>query len=180
MLGKLFGGLGRWLGVRYAQQWLRNAAEGKLGPRWQAAYWWTVGRKTYWGFALLLVTVALTALGEDKLTVTVGVVGGVLVTLGLLDKGWRGETPRWFLESRFYQLLAAHGADIAAGFGYLAYRLEGCAAQFAWDLQNCALWSRMLVVMAGLLVYFNVIPAAWRARPPQWNGAWDERRGVSS
>lgn len=178
MLGGLFGKAGKWLGVKFIQAKMREIAEGKWGPQWQATYEWTIGKKTVWGFILLVLTLSAGYLGDQKLVTWFGTAGTTLVLLGLTDKSWRGETPDWFLNSKFYQFLGAHGADIGTLLFFVSMKLDACNEPFEWLATNCALWSRALIVVSGLLVYFNIIPPTWKTRPPGLDPClWDEEKG---
>ena len=79
---------------------VRGVAEGDYGPQAKAVYWRVAGLKTWLGLALGLAWYALSYLYDAGECMQCGdyagwllAASGVLVSVGLLDKGLRAEPP---------------------------------------------------------------------------------------
>lgn len=84
------GKVARW----YLTRRIRAAAEGEEGEMPQRIYVWLQGKKTITGLVLAFAAGGLEAVGHHDYAVYVGVVAGVLMQVGLLDKAWRAEPPK--------------------------------------------------------------------------------------
>lgn len=111
---------------------VRDIAEGKRGPRLKAIYWRLAGRKTYTGFLLAALAGGM-ALADPTLAEQVapvlGTIAAVLVSAGLLDRGWRSAPPPVALSQAWQQVLA-FGPALAAVTALLIEwlpRVPGCA-----------------------------------------------------
>jgi hypothetical protein len=97
----LFGRLKRRLAVGWIVGLLKGAAEGKMGEAAKTWYWRAAGLKTWIGLALGVAWYALDYLSQAGECPSCGTyagwvlaASGVLVSVGLLDKGLRAEAPR--------------------------------------------------------------------------------------
>lgn len=108
---------------------LRGVAEGKYGPRAQAAYVWAQGKKTVIGVLLGVIAVSALALGEVEIGAAILTVSGIAVSAGLIDKAWR-TAPSWETQV-WWQLLRNHGAEVTAALGYLAFHFTSCTQETA-------------------------------------------------
>lgn len=186
LVGKLASGkVGRAVGLHFAGAWLRDVAEGKRGEALQRWYLRLAGRKREIGAVLLVAALACTQVPNgagDAAGALLASVGTALVSLGFFDAGWRGEMPAFIRESALGRWVGKHvlpyGTEIGAVFALVAWRLDGCGDAFAWRWDNCTLWSRVVVVLAGTMVQLGWMPAAWKARPPGVpEKLWDALRG---
>jgi len=97
----------RSVGIKWITGQVRGAAEGKLGPKWQAVYWWLAGRKRT--ISTFIAVAAAVAAGAGYVTAaeilaSVAVVG---MSLGFVDANWRSdESDDWLKDSAVWKLLA--------------------------------------------------------------------------
>lgn len=162
MIRKLVGSIARRVGLSTFASYMRKMADGDLGPKWKAFYWWTVGKKTLWGAISSSACVALLALGmTGPEAVITGVVGAAGLSAGFLDKGWRNELPASIMDSRTYQLLAKYSGEITLGFGaaWMAVQRGEC-------LGSCHVDSVVLIILAAIGAHFGLVDATWKAAAP--------------
>jgi hypothetical protein len=114
----------RWL----AGGIMRDVAEGRKGARAQAAYLWLAGKKTYTGLILGLLLGAVNFFAPEaasRINEPAGLITGLLVGWGLLDKTWRNTTPpEW----------AGEGLKLLVSLGPAASGLVALVAQLRPDL----------------------------------------------
>jgi hypothetical protein len=119
-LGRVFGAVKNKILYIVLGHLARDIAEGKKGPKLQAYYLWSRGKKTVTGLFLFLIFSAVTTFAPPYTETFFGacaVVSGCLMALGLIDASWNNKPafPFWFLESlkRISAVLTTfHGALI--------------------------------------------------------------------
>lgn len=164
MLEKLLRSLGGKLGVKLAARFLREVAEGKRGPGLQRAYLFAIGKKRVTAALLGLAAVVTAGAGYPQESLYIFTAGGVLYSLGLLDKGWREQPP--ILEEwrgiPAYRFLADNAATITTGLATLwAFVQVGQCGQL-----DCEVASRILLGAGAGLAYLGMADAAWKSKPP--------------
>lgn len=123
MKNKLFEWGANWLlgGV------LREIAEGKRGAKAQRAYLWLQGKKTITGFVLAVLAGALAALApetRDAIAPGLGLVAGLAINAGLLDKTWRSAQPPAWASEALHAVVSA-GPVVAIGVAALGRVIPG-------------------------------------------------------
>ena len=103
-IGRLFGAVKDKILYIVLGHLARDIAEGKKGPRLQAYYLWSRGKKTVTGLCLFLIFAAVTTFAPPYAETFFGacaVASGCLMALGLIDASWNNKPafPEWFLES---------------------------------------------------------------------------------
>lgn len=120
MFGKLQGSA-----IRIGLQWAAGPfftalAEGKYGEQPKALYWWLKGKKTTTGFLVGLIAAAVTYLQPElagRLGPNVALLGGLLVSAGLMDKLLHSDldlalgAPDWFSDG--LHALIGYGSGIS-------------------------------------------------------------------
>ena len=162
MIRKLVGGVAKNIGIKFLLSKIRDAAEGKLGPRAKAIYWWLVGVKTWSGLILAGVSVGLEALGYHEWALGLGVAAGVAIQAGVLDKAWRAEIPAWLMQSTLYRFLADNSAGLTSllAMAFLASQQEAAADP------RYGVLAKVVIVAAALGAQLGLVDVAWRTQPP--------------
>lgn len=151
----------------YEGKLARDAAEGKYGPKVQAFYLWSKGKKTITGMILFLIFGAVVSFDPPYAKTFFAYCAGAsaaLMGLGVLDAGWnnRPAFPEWFLES----LKRIMGA-VAAFHGLLVPITEAIHVFYPsgdqW-LHKVELYEAAISVACG---YINRYAATSLAPPPQ-------------
>jgi hypothetical protein len=102
----------------------RDVGEGAYGPKLKAAYWWSRGKKTLWGFLIALFGAALAAFAPSFLAAAgsgLALAGAIAINLGLLDKAVHARVviPDWFTEG--FHTLLGYGATLSGVVGIVAH-----------------------------------------------------------
>jgi hypothetical protein len=143
---------------------VRDAAEGRLGPKWQAVYWWLAGRKR--GFSTWLAIGAGAAYGLEYPTVAavIGALAAVGMSLGFVDANWRSEQESsWLKDSAIWRFLAQNSPTITAGALAGVAWLEGAGCTLGdW----CLYLKVLLSVVMAVFVQIGAVDAAWNAPAP--------------
>jgi len=145
----------------------RDIAEGKKGPKLQAYYLWSRGKKTITGLFLSLIFGAVTLFDPPyarTFFASCTVASGCLMALGMLDASWnnRSAFPEWFLESlkRITAVLSTfHGALVP-----ITELVHTLYPQGDGLMRNLELYEAAISVACG---YLNRYAAASLAPPPQ-------------
>lgn len=145
----------------------RDIAEGKHGPKLQAVYLWSRGKKTVTGLILFLICGAVVSFDPPYAAAVAKVGAGLsawLMGLGLLDASWNNKPafPIWFLESlkRISAALSAfHGALVP--ITELVHNLYPSGDQW---LHRVELYEAAVSLACG---YVNRYAAAALAPPPR-------------
>lgn len=161
----------RWVGERWVGSIVRQIADGKFGLGLRKAYWVACGWKTQ--ISVVVMGAAFIGLGlglDPKLAETVGWVGGLLATAGLLDKAVRaGGRPAWLTDSAIYRLAVEYAGTIATALSAaLAWTMSAACQPLtarSWSL-SCAFQTQVLLGVILLLVYLGILDGAMLARAP--------------
>lgn len=140
---------------------LKDAGEGRLGPAWQARYWWWAGKKTWTGVALMLAGVAAEALGQHDAALWITGAGGFLASAGLVERAHRSEIPAAIAESGWYRFLAQHGG-LLGGLLVTASAMVPTSPDCSW----CLVADKVVLVLGAVAVQVKLIDPAWKSRPP--------------
>lgn len=154
----------RAVGMRFVTSKVRDAAEGRLGPRWQAAYWWLAGRKRAFSTGLAIGAGAAYGLGYPTVAAVFGTIATLGMSLGFVDANWRSEEESsWLKDSAIWKFLAKHSPTItAAAFAGVGW-LEGAGCTLGdW----CLYLKVVLSVVMAVFVQIGVVDAAWNAPAP--------------
>ena len=151
------------LGVKFLVAMIKDAAEGKYGPKWKGLYWALAGLKRHIAVLLGLIAVVCASLGVLDVAAYVGLAGAFLYSVGLLDAGWRDVRALDVLpDNRVYRFLASNAATITTGLATAAAFVDaGHCGHY-----DCQLLMQILVGTGAGLAYLGCADAAWRARPP--------------
>jgi len=140
-------------------------------PRLHALYWKLAGYKTLLSVPLGLVAAVLAGVGETEAALVVGSVAGFLVSVGLVDKAWRADTPPAVRASPVYRFLAANSAEVATVLGALAAATTACDPETASMLArvnlDCAGATKVLAGLSVGLVWLGLYDVAGAADPPK-------------
>jgi hypothetical protein len=151
------------LGSKFLVTLVKDAAEGKHGPKWKSFYWALAGLKRPVAIILGLIAAVCAALGMLDVAAYVGIAGALLYSVGLLDAGWRNVKP---LDSppdnAVYRFLAGNAGTITTLLATAAAFVDaGHCGHY-----DCQLLMQVLVGTGAGLAYLGCADAAWRARPP--------------
>lgn len=163
-MNKLLRSLIKKVGMAWVTGKVRDAAEGKLGPKWKAVYWATVGKKRVVGVVFAIVAGAAEALGYRE--VAVGLVGlaGVAVSLGIIDSNWRSEQEaHWLKDHALWKLAANNAPMVTSGLLAALAWLSGDTCTYG---EWCARGVVGVTVLGAVLVQVGLIDAAWKAPAP--------------
>jgi hypothetical protein len=153
------------VGFKWLTGQIRAAAEGRLGPKWKAAYWKTVGWKRYTSFLLGVLGTVLTGLGYTEAGAMLLTVGTVGVSLGFVDTKWREDSvPDWVEQSKVWRFFADN-APVLAALMFIAYWwFSGTACTLGvW----CARVELVLTAIGYAFVHVGLLDTAWKTEPPQ-------------
>lgn len=140
------------LGGSYLGRWIRDAAEGKKGETLKALYWSLAGLKTWTGGVLALLTIALVAAGyPDAAAWITGTLAALLVSTGLIDKGWRSRPPTWDTLP-VWQFGRQWWPEFALALGGWASQLVTCTPQLAATLERFRLSCGLALTLVTVLV----------------------------
>lgn len=154
------------LGIKWLLAQVRAVAEGKYGPGAQNAYLWTIGKKRWWSVAMGTITAVLAAFGLNEWAAGAGVVAGVLMSAGVLDSSWRAPgAPDWLKQFAWYRWTEAHAEVVTGAFAFLL--APGGYFEVFCHGPRCDRFALVLLIIAAMGVHLGLLPAAWRARPPQ-------------
>lgn len=153
------------LGMKWLTGQVRAAAEGKLGPKWEAVYWGLAGRKRWISLAVGILAGATALAGYTHVAGAIAAVATAGFSLGFVDANWRTEAEAdWLKDSRLWKLLATNAPTITAGLVLVLGWLQGSTC----TLGEWCRYGSILVTVAGMgLVQVGVVDAAWNASPPQ-------------
>ncbi len=165
MLTKVFGGLFRAVGLKFLAGWVKDAAEGKHGPRLKAVYWELAGVKSWTGVVVMILGGILLAGGEPAAAVVVASSGAFLVSVGLADKALRQDIPGRFAALRaswIWRLLAQYSGAIASlcVASLVAVRAGTCPGL------GCDVWFWLIISFGTICEYIGLFESAWQERPP--------------
>lgn len=150
---------------------IRDAREGKHGPKWQAALVKAEGLKTETGLAAGAIAAVLAHLGQPEAAAVFGSICGLLVGWGVLDARWRQAPPAWVFTSRGYRFLADHSVDVATLLALFGGWIDTCEPSFAGHLARvhltCDQAAVVLWAVSGLLTWLGLRDAALKAPPPR-------------
>jgi hypothetical protein len=161
----------RWIGERWIGSLVRQVADGKFGLRLRKLYWSAVGWKTQ--ISILVLGVAFIGLGlglDPKLAETVGWVGGLAVSAGLLDKAVRSSgRPAWLTDNGAYRLAIEYAGTLATALSAaLAWTMSSaCHPLTAWSWGvSCSVQTQVLLGVVLALVYLGILDGAMLTRAP--------------
>ena len=152
------------VGIKWLTGQVRAAAEGKLGTKWRDAYWFLAGQKRLMSLMLCIVAGATALMGYTETASAIGVVAGVGLSLGFVDKNWR-ETAEsdWLKDSWVWKLLANNAPVVTTGLIVLLAWLQGTTCTLgAW----CGYGSIGVSILGASLVQVGIVDAAWNAPAP--------------
>lgn len=161
----------RWIGERWIGSLVRQVADGKFGLGLRRAYWAACGWKTQISVVVMCAAFVGLGLGLDpKLAETVGWVGGLFATAGLLDKAVRaGGRPAWLTDNAIYRLGVEYAGTIATALSAaLAWTMSAaCQPLTAWSWSlSCGIQTQVLLGVILALVYLGILDGAMLARAP--------------
>ena len=154
----------RAVGMRMLTAKVRDAAEGRLGQKWKAVYWFLAGRKRT--FSTFIAVAAAVSAGAGYITVAevLAAIAAVGMSLGFVDANWRSEEhDDWLKDSAIWKALANNSPMITtlalAGLGWL----QGTTCSLgAW----CSHLSILLTITMAVFVQIGIVDAAWNATAP--------------
>jgi hypothetical protein len=148
MLFKLFGLSalgGEWKKVR----------AGKYGPGWQAFDAWLIGKKTFIGAILAVVTGCLMALHQPTAASMIsGSIAGLFISLGLIDKAWRTVPASWE-HYAFFEWMRDHAGWVTSGLGALALKFETCTPETMAALAHMHLTCSIAIIIITIASTFT-------------------------
>jgi hypothetical protein len=155
----------RAVGMRLLTSKVRAAAEGRMGPGWQKAYWWFAGKKRVLAFVLAVGSGVSYAMGYEAVALGVVTAAGALLSLGFIDADWRTEAQESWVKDSFVWRALAHNAPLivaAAGVGF-AWLQGGECTLGEW----CQRLNWILGAVMATFAHIGGQDAAWNAEPPK-------------
>jgi len=149
-------------------RWLRSGALGEHGKFIQRVLVFLQGKKTALGFLFGLAAYLCKDLVQDD--TWLGVVGGILMGVGLIDKAVRqpGRPPE-IAASWLYQTLANNAGTLATALTAAFVYVTGptCVAWAIWNLSlSCVYQGKALFFVAATLVYIGILDTAFLSKTP--------------
>lgn len=153
------------VGVSWLTGQIRKAAEGKLGPAWSKVYWGLAGNKRVIGVVLAVVAGVAESMGYREVALALIGVGGVLVSLGVIDSNWRSQaTSDALKDSTLWKILAHNSPTVTAALVAALAWLQGTTCTLgAW----CSRLTLGLGVLIAVFVQLGLVDAAWNAPAPK-------------
>jgi hypothetical protein len=153
------------LGMKWLTSKVRDAAEGRLGPRWQKLYWTTAGLKRITGLGFDVAAGAAAMLGHPTAAAVLAGFGTALVGLGFVDANWRDSSESsWLKDSAPWKFLAHNSPTITAGIGAATLWFQGSGCTLG---EWCARGSILMGVLAAGFIQVGIVDAAWNAPAPR-------------
>jgi hypothetical protein len=153
------------IGFKYLTAQVRAAAEGKLGPGWQKAYWGLIGWKRFTSFILGLVAGALALMGMTYYAELIGAIAAVGMSLGFVDAKWREDvTPDWVEQSVIWRFLADHAPVLAIAMFGAHMWLSGASCTLG---EWCGYGTWAVTFIGFGFVHLGLLDTAWRTDPPK-------------
>lgn len=152
------------VGVKWLTGQVRAAAEGALGPKWMAAYWWMAGRKrTISTFIAVGAGVAVIA-GYPTWAEVLAGVAAVGMSLGFVDANWRDDAEAdWLKDSALWRLAAHNAPIITAGLVAATGWLQGSTCSLG---EWCARGTIFVTIAGAVFVQIGIVDAAWKSPAP--------------
>ncbi len=153
------------IGMRWLTGQVRAAAEGRLGPRWEAIYWRLAGKKRWISLALGILAGATALAGYLHVAEAIAAVATMGLSLGFVDANWRSAAQQsWLKDSWPWKLLANNAPVITTCLLLMLGWLQGTSCTLG---EWCAHGSILVTIVGASLVQIGVVDAAWNAPAPQ-------------
>ncbi len=155
----------RSVGLRWLTGKIRDAAEGRLGAKWKAAYWFFAGRKRVISFLFGIVAGTAALAGYPEVATITASIAAVGLALGFVDANWRDTSQTdWLKDSWLWRFLAQNSPAITA---LLAAALPWFkSAECTLGADYCGYGVIAVTVVGAGLVQIGMVDAAWNAWPP--------------
>jgi hypothetical protein len=153
-----------------AGRWAVDAERGKFGPKWQALYVKTKGKKTAIGAGLLLILGALDYFAPpwaDQTLFVSKLVVGTLAAIGFIEKSFRSEPvfEPWMLEAfaRVFKVVGTAQGVVALAMPFVPQFFPGSVVVETWA-GNVQLVTEAL---AAACLFVNRVAVANKDVPPK-------------
>jgi hypothetical protein len=153
------------LGMKWLTGQVRAAAEGKLGPRWEAIYWGLAGKKRWISLIVGILAGATALAGYTHVAEAIATAATAGLSLGFVDLNWRSAAQEdWLKDSWLWKLLANNAPVVTAGLLLVLGWLQGTTCTLG---EWCGYGSILVSIVGASLVQIGVVDAAWNAPAPQ-------------